>query len=291
MFQIKRFWWFGVCIFLLSASWGCATFTSTAPYYPKQPSGIDNINAAKEDLSRLLSSGTFRIIYYDTGYHIPNEDAIRELKQKHPEIVDIYYNKGGDNLLIYIETNAIHISDNGIEFPLLPVNFEDLVNFNIMVEDNYGRRLKLPNNLSILFVTDADKADKVADDLFVIKNNWNKYQSEQLSLFEAQAAQYRAQHIKPTVSEEQRKYIVQANAFSRQKEYDRAIERYQKAIALNPVSYPGAYFNMALLSAQEHHFRTAIGYMKRYLLLVPDAKDARNAQDKIYEWEAMIDNK
>jgi len=28
--------------------------------------------------------------------------------------------------------------------------------------------------------------------------------------------------------------------------------------------------------------------MKKYLMLVPDAEDARGAQDKIYEWEAWI---
>ena len=283
MVQLKRYRWLGVCVFFLIACWGCSF--PQPQYFPKQPSGIDSIDAAKQDLSRLLSRGTYRILYYDTGYHISNEDTKRDLKQKYPYISEIECNDNG--LLIYIETNQIIVSDNGIEFPLLPVNFENLVNFNIMVEDNYGRRLKLPNNLSILFVSDDYKADKVADDLLFIKNNWNKYQAEQLSRFEAKVAQYRAQHGKPAVSEEQRKYIVQANALSQQKEYDHAIERYEKAIALDPVSYPGAYFNMALLSAQEHQFRTAIGYMKRYLLLVPDAKDARNAQDKIYEWEAM----
>jgi hypothetical protein len=28
--------------------------------------------------------------------------------------------------------------------------------------------------------------------------------------------------------------------------------------------------------------------MRRYLLLVPDAPNARAAQDKIYEWEAKV---
>jgi hypothetical protein len=29
--------------------------------------------------------------------------------------------------------------------------------------------------------------------------------------------------------------------------------------------------------------------MKQYLMLVPDAKDARSAQDRIYEWEIMME--
>jgi len=45
---------------------------------------------------------------------------------------------------------------------------------------------------------------------------------------------------------------------------------------------------MALLCAQGNRFKSAIDYMKKYLLLVPDAPDARSAQDKVYEWEAML---
>jgi hypothetical protein len=45
---------------------------------------------------------------------------------------------------------------------------------------------------------------------------------------------------------------------------------------------------MALLSAQMKRFNSAISYMKQYLMLVPDAKDARSAQDKIYEWELLM---
>ena len=48
---------------------------------------------------------------------------------------------------------------------------------------------------------------------------------------------------------------------------------------------------MALLSAQMQRFKPAIAYMKQYLLLAPDAKDARGGQDKIYEWELMAPKK
>lgn len=46
---------------------------------------------------------------------------------------------------------------------------------------------------------------------------------------------------------------------------------------------------MALLYAQIHRFNMAISFMKKYLILEPDAKDARSAQDKIYEWELMLE--
>ena len=63
---------------------------------------------------------------------------------------------------------------------------------------------------------------------------------------------------------------------------------YLQALELEPVSYPAGYFNVALLYAQLHNFNTSISYMKQYLLLVPDAPDARSAQDKIYEWQFMV---
>jgi len=108
--------------------------------------------------------------------------------------------------------------------------------------------------------------------------------------FSIQAAKYRTMPEKPIITEEQRKYIVQANAMNEKKEYGKAIELYNKALEINPVAYPGAYYNLALLCAQTKEFQQAIYNMKKYLLLVPNAPDARAAQDKIYEWEAELKN-
>jgi len=115
----------------------------------------------------------------------------------------------------------------------------------------------------------------------------NRYTSQLLS-FEPIAEEYRSLKIKPTVPEEQRKYIVQANGYNEQKMYDKAIELYKKAIEVNSTSFPSAYSNMALLTAQINHFNAAIYYMKKYLMLEPEASDARSAQDKIYLWETQI---
>ena len=104
-------------------------------------------------------------------------------------------------------------------------------------------------------------------------------------LFIDLAAKYNAMKEKPTITEEQRKHIVQANAYTKDKDLEKAIESYKKAIVSDPVAYPPAYYNMALLYAEEGYFKSAIRNMKTYLLLVPDAPDARAAQDKIYEWE------
>ena len=59
-------------------------------------------------------------------------------------------------------------------------------------------------------------------------------------------------------------------------------------IERDPTCYPAAYYNLALLEGQMNLPFAAITYMKHYLLLVPDAPDARSAQDKIYEWELLM---
>ena len=169
--------------------------------------------------------------------------------------------------------------------------------FEIVVEyrkEGHGRirhEINFPDLISLQFDT-LVAAQKAADALLFIQNEEKKADEErnaQLAHFEPIAAQYRALKVKPPMSEEQRKFVVQANAFNQQKDYDKAIEKYLKAVDSNPTSYPAAYFNLALLYAQQKHPRRAIFYMKHYLFLEQDTKDARSAQDKIYEWEAMLD--
>jgi tetratricopeptide (TPR) repeat protein len=114
-----------------------------------------------------------------------------------------------------------------------------------------------------------------------------KYDAELVEFGKA-AKSYNELNEKPTMPEDQRKYIVQADSKNREKEYQEALDLYEKAIQINPTSYPSAYNNMALLAAQIKNYRYAIFNMKKYLLLVPAAEDARAAQDKIYEWEAEV---
>jgi hypothetical protein len=92
-------------------------------------------------------------------------------------------------------------------------------------------------------------------------------------------------YTKTEISEEQRKYIVQANAANENKDYENALVLFQNALNINPYSYPAAYFNMALIHANLFNYYQAVYAMKQYLIVAPDAEDARQAQDKIYEWE------
>lgn len=167
------------------------------------------------------------------------------------------------------------------------ITYQDHGKFSFVIIGNYLFQFNDPVtvNGSLLF-----------NDFIFIQNQLKEERNHQLKeerdsqlvLFVPIAAQYRELQLKPPVSEEQRKYIVQANAFNEEKQYFKAIELYIKATGIDQTSYPAAYYNLALLSANLKRFQDAIYYMKKYLMLVPEAEDARKAQDKIYEWEGKI---
>jgi len=126
------------------------------------------------------------------------------------------------------------------------------------------------------------------DLLYYMQYNYGrKYCIEELVRFKQTAENYQNITEKPTISEEQRKYILQANALNDNNDYQSAIQYYDKALAVNPISYPAGYYNLALISGLAGNYNYAILNMKKYLLLLPNAPDAREALDKIYGWEAL----
>lgn len=108
-------------------------------------------------------------------------------------------------------------------------------------------------------------------------------QSE-LETFKEIAEQYRLLKVKPQMSEEARKYLVQAQAAYEEKRYENAINLYEKAIKVEP-ALPKAYLNRAMLLGNQGEYCEAVIDMKKYLMLVPDATNAREVQDKSYIWE------
>lgn len=197
----------------------------------------------------------------------------------------------------------ILILDDRIEFMIKKqkevINFSDFFDADVSFRSTEstgkdGKKYIVSNefdlrNYILYFKIDWDANSQMHHDLLFIaqQKERNLYDSQLIS-FEPIATQYRASRVKPPNSEEQRKYIIQANGFNDQKMYDKAIELYNKAIKVNQTAYPAAYSNLALLSAQTKRFNAAIYYMKKYLMLEPEATDARGAQDKIYLWEAQI---
>lgn len=102
--------------------------------------------------------------------------------------------------------------------------------------------------------------------------------------FDAAARGYRAAASKPALPEEARRYKVQAEEAINEKDFESAAGLFHKALAVAPW-WPEGRFNLALVLSETGGHKEAIVEMKRYLALVPNAPDAREAQDKIYAWE------
>ncbi len=107
---------------------------------------------------------------------------------------------------------------------------------------------------------------------------------KEAAVFEAEAKKYRALVVKPELPEEARRFNVQAVAAFKDKQFKEAAESYANALKAAPW-WPEGHFNRALILGELNRFAEAIREMKRYLQVVPDAPNARAAQDKIYEWE------
>lgn len=131
--------------------------------------------------------------------------------------------------------------------------------------------------------------NEFADALFFMQYQFSKnYYEDQTEIFVPVAQQYQQLKEKLGISEEQRKYFVQGNAMAEAMNVREAIELYNKALSINPIAYPAGYYNLSCLASLIYNYPLAVCSMKKYLMLVPDVKDAREAQDKIYEWEAFI---
>jgi tetratricopeptide (TPR) repeat protein len=130
---------------------------------------------------------------------------------------------------------------------------------------------------------------EIADLLFYMQHHYAvKYYEEDLESFRSVATKYQISSEKPAMNEEQRKLFVKGNAMNKQLDYEDALMYYEKAFSLNPVSYPEGYYNYAIIASLAEKYELAILNMKKYLLLLPNAPDGVSAQDKIYEWEAII---
>lgn len=92
--------------------------------------------------------------------------------------------------------------------------------------------------------------------------------------------------VKPALPETARRFFVQADVYTKNKNYNAAIGAYNELVSITPW-YPEAWYNAAFLRAENKSYKKAIENMKIYLQLAPSASDARAAQDKIYEWEAL----
>jgi len=175
------------------------------------------------------------------------------------------------------------------------------------LEDNPQRKLVL-NETNILDYFDMDKrrqetdaamkeaaeAEASGNYLTAFKAyewayGWSDPSTDAASIVEALQRLYPQIHPKPALPEEIRRFVIQAEAATKDQKYAEAADLYDKALKVCPW-WPQAHFNKAVLLAKENKFREAITSMKTYLRLDPSASDARLAQDQIYEWEYKLNS-
>jgi tetratricopeptide (TPR) repeat protein len=109
-----------------------------------------------------------------------------------------------------------------------------------------------------------------------------------LKAFTEKAKAWRALAVKPPLPEQVNRYRAQAEDAFQNKEFDKAADCYEKALDIYPV-WPQGQFNAALIYGELGVYHQAINHMQRYLELVPDAKDAKAAREKIYVWEGKVE--
>jgi tetratricopeptide (TPR) repeat protein len=90
--------------------------------------------------------------------------------------------------------------------------------------------------------------------------------------------------VKPEVSEGARRLLVEAQVLVEDKDYQGAIDRYTRAESIAPW-FAQLHYDRAMLLSSLDRYDDAVEEMQAYLLLAPHAKDARAAQDQIYEWQ------
>lgn len=136
---------------------------------------------------------------------------------------------------------------------------------------------------------DRENAIRMAEAIYVLKNKLytdaGDPRSEQ-ERFAETARQYRSANPKPTLPEAARRHKVQAEDAIAGKRLGDAVRAYDSALHVAPW-WPDGHFNNAIILSELQLYEDAIAAMKRYLELVPTAPDARAAQDRIYQWEAL----
>lgn len=90
------------------------------------------------------------------------------------------------------------------------------------------------------------------------------------------------------LTEDARKFVIRAEAYTSEGDFEKAILEYKKAISIQPF-FPAIYKALALNYAKLKNYKQAIKNMQIYLELYPDAPDARAAKDEIYRWEALME--
>ena len=123
----------------------------------------------------------------------------------------------------------------------------------------------------------------VADAIQALRQRSLEERADEAAL-DARIESYRNARNRPSVPESARRSRIQAEDAVQQKDYLAAADLYRDALNAAPWWAEG-YYNRAAILAEIGDYGAAIREMKRYLLLEPNAPEARELQDRIYQWE------
>lgn len=248
----------GAAMLLLLAS--CATTLPTDSTIGKM-----SVEEARKVLPTRLKLKTSHICYGTSVWDCPETINITDVHVTSSRL--IITNDKGNKTFLYWE-----------ELPDIKSN--STVGFGYIV-------LSTRPNVAIM-TKGTDNA--VVDALYVLKKNALK-QKKEADEFDANfAASLVAYRNKATSNdafpEEANKYKVQAEGAVRDKEFFDAADLYAEALKIAPW-WSAGHFNRALVLGETGEYGEAKREMNYYLQLMPDAPNARAAQDKIYEWERL----
>jgi tetratricopeptide (TPR) repeat protein len=227
----------------------------------------------------------------------------------------ISYAEAGRNLMvlkgsrIFVHGHYCNITDVKIGFDTVDIIYRKQTVFNIETGEtgietihlktfqvppvstqagNAAYFMNLSRNRMLLFRT-QNEAIACANALFILKRRAEGYtppkDAAAEAAFQEEARKYRAMRVKPALPEEAHKYAVQGDFAVEKKNLDAAADRYADALKVAPW-WPEGHFKRGLVLADLERYAEGIDEMKKFLLLAPDAKEARAAQDNIYKWES-----
>jgi tetratricopeptide (TPR) repeat protein len=246
----------------------------------------------------LMAGGCATVAYTPTQENIPKISYL-EARQK----LDVL--KGNR---IFVRNHYNNITDVKTSFDSVDITYKKQNIFNIetgetdketfylkslvvppvVKEPNNFYDIRFPDHRMFLFRNEND-AISCANALFILKRRAEGYRPPEdaaaEAAFQEEARKYREAPVKPALPEEAHKYAVQGDFAIEKKNLPAAEDRYAEALKVAPW-WPEGHFKHGLILADLEQYDEAIGEMKKYLLLAPDAKDARAAQDNIYKWES-----
>ncbi len=249
---------------LLSAAMLLLLAACATTYIPTDSSvGNMSVKQARNALATELKRGENRIIRSKDFY------IITDVRVNLSRLV-VTGNEGQKNIFIYSELPQISMEES-----------MGLVYDSIMLADQKTFLVKYPASHTVMSA------------LYVLKQNAIKQKKEAEEFdarFSASLADNRNKAAaNAALPEEANKYKVQAEGAVRDKAFDDAADFYAAALKIAPW-WPVGHFNRALVLGETGDYDLARREMNYYLQLVPDAPNARAAQNKIYEW-ARLDSK